>query len=502
MGEKDLRKRSGVSVATFGGNVHVEWDPAAAVTPMGQLPFFIDFLKTAELFDPWVEECPLEYQSPNAPSKRDVLGTILLSVLAGHRRYAHITSMRCDGVNPGLLGMSKVMSEDSIRRAFKSVSAQDCQTWQRDHLGRCYETVLQESWILDVDTTVKPLYGHQEGAVVGFNPRKPGRPSHVYHTYFVGTLRLVLDVEVQPGNQSSSKHSRGGLFEFLDELPGECRPEFLRGDSGFGNEATMKAAEERELPYLFKLRRTAGVKRLIEKLFTHEAWVDAGQGWEGTESHLRLSGWSAGRRVIVLRRQVKNALMVEGPKQESGQGAFVFIETAEAAQKYEYAVLVTSLTDEVLTIAQYYRDRSDSENAFDELKNQWGWGGFMTRDITRCQVMARHIALIYNWWSLFARLASPHKHTEAVTSRPLLLQAIAKQTRHAGQTTLTITSMHGRAESIRQIFQYLTAFFQHLRSSAEQLTWQERWKIILGRIFIKFLHGRLPGATDTAQINP
>ena len=300
MGENDLTKATGVSVATFGGDVHVEWDPAA-VTPLGQLPFFIDFLKTAELFEPWVEDCPLTYQSPNAPSRRDVLGTILLSVLAGHRLYAHITSMRCDGVNPGMLGMSRVLSEDSIRRAFRSISAGDCQVWQRDHLSRCYESLLEEPWILDMDTTVKPLYGRQEGAVVDFNPRKPGRPSHVYHTYFVGTLRLVLDVEVQAGNHSSSKHSREGLFDFIDDLPDECHPEFLRGDSGFDNEATIKEAEERQLPYLFKLRQTAVVKRLIEKLFKHESWVEAGQGWEGTESHLRLSGRSANRRVVVLR---------------------------------------------------------------------------------------------------------------------------------------------------------------------------------------------------------
>ncbi|WP_297394309.1 hypothetical protein [Acidiferrobacter sp.] len=37
-------------------------------------------------------------------------------------------------------------------------------------------------WILDLDTTVKCLYGKQEGAVVGYNPHKPGRPSHSYHS--------------------------------------------------------------------------------------------------------------------------------------------------------------------------------------------------------------------------------------------------------------------------------------------------------------------------------
>jgi hypothetical protein len=82
----------------------------------------------------------------------------------------------------------------------------------------------------------------------------------------------------------------------------------------------------------------------------------------------------------------------------------------------EYAVLVTSLTEEILTLAQLYRDRADMENNFDELKNQWGWGGFVTKDLLRCQIAARSIALIYNWWSLFVRLADPSKRREAITS--------------------------------------------------------------------------------------
>ena len=42
---------------------------------------------------------------------------------------------------------------------------------------------LRTPWILDTDTTVKLLYGHQDGAEISYNPRKPGRPSHVLHTY-------------------------------------------------------------------------------------------------------------------------------------------------------------------------------------------------------------------------------------------------------------------------------------------------------------------------------
>ena len=107
-GESSNGPSSALAVQTFGGRIHVEWDPQAAVTPLGQLPFFVEFLKTAELFEPWVADCPLLCRSPNAPQRSDILGTMLLSALAGHKRYAHITTIRSDAVNPGLLGMSKV----------------------------------------------------------------------------------------------------------------------------------------------------------------------------------------------------------------------------------------------------------------------------------------------------------------------------------------------------------------------------------------------------------
>jgi hypothetical protein len=113
------------------------------------------------------------------------LGTILLSVLAGHKRYAHVTTIRSDGVLPGLLGMKRVRSEDAVRRAFLKGEAAEYAQWLHTHLERTYEELLKEPWILDMDGTVKPLYGQQEQAVRGYNPTKHGRPSHVYQTYFI-----------------------------------------------------------------------------------------------------------------------------------------------------------------------------------------------------------------------------------------------------------------------------------------------------------------------------
>jgi hypothetical protein len=479
-----------LAVDTFAGRVHLEWDPDAAVTPLGQLPFFTEYLKLGGLFDAWVADCPLSFSSPNAPKKRDVLGTTLLSILAGHWRYAHITSLRGDRVNPALLGMRKVVSEDAVRRAFQKIDEPAGVEWLQRHLDDCISPLLCEPWILDVDTTIKPLYGHQQGAVVSYNPHKPGRPSHSYHTYMVSNLRLALDVEVQPGNRHHSAHSAPALWSLLERLGRDRWPWLLRGDRDWGTEANMSRAEAEGLPYLFKLRLTKRVKRLIEKAMGEAEWCDGGQGWQGKEARLRLMGWSRHRRVVILRRRLRDGVAVLDRGDESDQLRLSFAEVVGEGRLYEYAVLVTSLPDEILTLAQLYRDRADCENNYDELKNHWGWGGFTTQDLKRCRLMARCVALTYNWWSLFVRLADPDQHTEAVTSRPLLLHAVGQQTQHAGQTTITITSQHGKADKVRQAFARIAAFFRELKQTAEQLTDRERWYRILSRALSKYLKGR------------
>jgi hypothetical protein len=474
---------------TFGGRVHVEWDEAPAVTPLGQLPFFIEYLKQGGLFDSWVADCPLHFTSPNAPTKRDVLGTVLLSVLAGHRRYAHITALRSDGVNPPLLGMRQVVSEDAVRRGLGKIEEAAGLAWLESHLDYCTWPLLQEPWILDVDTTVKPLYGHQEGAVVGYNPKKPGRPSHTYHGYWLANLRLLLQVEVKAGNQHASRHSAPGLWRLIDRLGPERRPALIRGDKDWGNEGVMREAEARGQAYLFKLRLTKGVKRAIERAMREYDWADAGDGWQGKEATLRLLGWSRQRRVVLLRRRVAGALAFSG-RDAHGQLALGFAEIDERREAWEYAVLVTSLDAEILTLGQLYRDRGDSENNFDEMKNQWGWGGFTTHDLKRCRLMAGAVGLIANWWNLFLRLGEPEHHREAITSRPLLLQAIGRRVSHAGRTILRVSSTHGEQARARRAFARIAGFFAELRT-AEQLTTLERWYRILSRALVKYLRGRL-----------
>jgi Transposase DDE domain group 1 len=466
-----------------GRRVYVEWDPYAPVTPLGQLVYFSQFLATAGLFSEWVADCPLRYTSPNAPSRTDVLGTATLAILAGNKRYAHVTALRGDTVNAKGLGMTRVLSEDALRRAFADEPPQPLEIWQRKHLLRSVEPVLKEPWICDVDVTIKPVYGHPEGAQVGYNPHKPGRPAHAYHTFFVSRLRLALDVVVAPGKQFHSQALGPSLWSWWEKLERACRPELMRFDCGFGNEGFLLDCEQRQQRYLGRLRLTKGVKELVRVLSAQGAWQKCEPHWEGKEAQLRLKGWSCARRVVVLRRPVEAGRPLALGRSSSVQPELI---PQGVPEQFEYVVLVTNTELGILSVARLYRERADSENPIDELKRQWGWGGFVTRDLVRCQVAARNVALIYNWWSLFVRCADPCRPREAVTSRPLLLYAVGRQVSHAGQTTLVLTSTHARAQKVQELLVNLSLFLSGLKNAAEQLSSAQCWQRIWERILTPF----------------
>lgn len=480
------------AVATPGGIFHVTYDTEAEVSHLGGVVPFAQFLQASGLFSGWVADAPLSYASNRALDVRDILGSQLLSMISGHYRFAHITALRGDSVTPQLLGMKQVASEDAVRRAMlrlvkDAADRERSMSWLRRHIQQTLRPLLGVPWTLDIDVTVKPVYGYQPGSVVGYNPQKPGRPSHALHSFVMSQTRLVLDVSVRPGNEHSSNHTLPELQRVLIDLPRDLWPALLRGDCGFGTEDIMAWCEGVGLAYLFKQRMTKNTKNLVSELDLQGGWIDAGQGWEGKESTLQLSTWTTSRRVVILRRpdpgprypRAKDIANAKQSKQE-------VIDTCEpylVESGYEYQVLVTSLTESIPTIAQRYRDRADVENVFDEIKNHWGWGGFTSRTFAVTQAVALIGALSYNWWSIFCRLADPTHHREAVTTRPTLLHGIIRQTTHGNQRSLTITSTNGDKTTIAAFFIRVGHWLARITASAEQWTPPERWQIMLRSIF-------------------
>ena len=196
-----------MAIDTPGGRFHVRFDDTTPVSALGPLVFFAQFIEAGGRFEALCREAPLRYTSNNAPDPREVLATIVLGIVAGCRRFAHLSALRFDDVAAGLLGVRVLVSEDSVRRALYRLEAYAAARWLRAQFDAVVEQMLDEPWVLDTDVTIKPLYGRQEGAEYGYNPKKPGRPSHAYHTYWMAQVRVCLDVEVRPGNEHGVNHA-------------------------------------------------------------------------------------------------------------------------------------------------------------------------------------------------------------------------------------------------------------------------------------------------------
>ena len=71
----------------------MRWESESAATPLGPLAYFIECLTLTGLWSRWRENSLLVYTSPNAPTKADVLGTWMISVLwAGLGPFVRLAS--------------------------------------------------------------------------------------------------------------------------------------------------------------------------------------------------------------------------------------------------------------------------------------------------------------------------------------------------------------------------------------------------------------------------
>lgn len=93
------------------------------------------------------------------------------------------------------------------------------------------------------------------------------------------------------------------------------------------------------------------------------------------------------------------------------------------------------------------------------------------------------MALVYNWWSLFVRLANPDARREAITSRPWLMSSIGRRTEHAGRTTITLTGLHAHFEKARAALMRVSALLQGwIGNAAEQLSPMALWHLVCAHL--------------------
>ena len=493
---------------TMGGRVRLNWDERVEMSTNAHHVLFSEFLSVSGLFDRFVEEAPLVYTSNNAPAKRDVLGTAVLGIVDGAKRFRHFDSLTGDGVSAEAFGLSKTMSCDSVRRGFIKMDARAGLAWAFRQNIRCVAPILPENYILDLDPTVKTVYGEQEGAEVGYNPHKPGHKSHCYHTMSIASLRIPVGVIVLPGNETAGTGSIPMLSVFYEAIPKALRPAVTRGDVSFGKEDVIVACESHGAPYLFKVGRTAKMKAEWRRTMSDpSAWSDAGGGWQVHEFTVRLQGWTRTRRCVMVRRPDPDMRPGTPPETglEVGQLTLQLDLAPQGNSKlpdgYEWYTLVTDLDLGAAEVAALYRQRGDCENIFDEMKNQWGWGGFTSHGLGCTTLVAAIVAVVANWWNVFTRLGEDGSHREATTSRPLLQRCVASIGTHAREKVVTLY-VCGK-DRTHEVFKDIAGFLGRV-ASASQLKPEARWMVIVRyafRLFSFEKHEFPPWIDDQYMLN-
>ena len=167
--------------------------------------------------------------SPNQIPVLDIALALFATVLTGGRRFAHLERLRSDDVVQAILGVARMPSAMTLTRYFGGLVRS-----QIEHLSE----VLSQFGLrrlrapaLDLDSTVFERYGHQQGSLKGYNPRKHGRPSHHPLLAMLAEAKPVLHAWLRSGNTASARGVKAFLAETLAKfsaLRAACRLGLVR----------------------------------------------------------------------------------------------------------------------------------------------------------------------------------------------------------------------------------------------------------------------------------
>lgn len=143
--------------------------------------------------------------------------------------------------------------------------------------------------------------GNQEGTAKGYNPKRPGRPSHHPLLAFVSDVRMIASYWLRPGNTVANTNCFAFLEDTLSRLENKTVG-LVRMDSGFFTKEILDFLEYKNLRYIIACRFNNRIKYSL----THEhAWVEVANGLEISETTYQANGWDQPRHIIMVRQEIQ-----------------------------------------------------------------------------------------------------------------------------------------------------------------------------------------------------
>lgn len=341
-------------------------------------------------------------RSNNRIGAVEVMLSWFYGLALGAERFEHFTRYRRDGLVGQILGLSRFPSPDTVRRLFLGFSyrqlTEASERLMRFSLERMRPILLGHS--LDLDSTVLCRYGAQEGSIKGYNPHKPGRPSHHPLVAFLAERRRLLWATLRSGNSGSAN----GCVEFLKQaqtvLPQGHRIGLVRADGGFFEKRLLEYLESQALPYIIIARLTVVVRKLVIHRMASTAWRVVARGVEVADLEVSLPSWrSVKRRFVCLRQQIVERPEARGKRLIDFPG-------------YTYRVMVTNVPYAAEVVSRMYAGRADSENRIKELKDDLSLDTFCLKSFDATDTAFRTGCVLYNLLADFRETVLPRSWFE------------------------------------------------------------------------------------------
>lgn len=238
--------------------------------------------------------------------------------------------------------------------------------------------------IFDLDSSVVAVFGHQERAEVGYNPRYRGKRSYNPLLCIEANSSYLWDTELRPGNASTWDGSVELMATCFLNVPHDIRELRVRADAGFGFHPVLEILEARAAQYAVVARLTQAFKRLLPGL----RYEPVNPEWEMAEFEHRPQGWPQARRFVVARRFI--------PAEEAETTLFTM-------GRYMYRAWVTNMDLKPPGIWHYYDGRAAMEPRICELREDYALRKIPTASFTANALYLEIVRLAYNLVTAFQR---------------------------------------------------------------------------------------------------
>ena len=361
------------------------------LTHYGGLYFFHKFVRVLQVRDllaRHVEDFRLHFRY----SLSQMVLALVYPIVLGLDRLETAALLRANGTFQYLTGLPNYPDPQSLRRFLLQAPPEFRQRLHRFNNQLLRQFIHQPEHrsrlILDLDSTVVTVFGFQEGAAVGYNPRYRGKRSYDPLLCLEANSCFLLDTELRPGNAGTWAGSDQLLASCLFALPSDIREVRVRADAGFGFEPVLNMLEQRPAQYAVVARLTTALKRVLGAI----RYERLNARWQIAEFEYRMTGWPHARRCVVARRKIEDS----EPEP-----------TLFALDRYLYRGWFTNLSLTPAGVWNFYEGRAGMEPRIRELREDYALRKIPTRGFAANALYLEIIRLAYNLVTAFQRTCLP-----------------------------------------------------------------------------------------------